>query len=170
MDVSVDGRRSARAGGNRAERGARHGVRSVLRTAGVACAAAALVAGVVPAASAQTTPAPDPVVVVDCFAQAQVRPEEYLLACGDGNNRLVDLHWDTWGSRTATATGTDMVNDCRPYCAAGRFRAYPVTVTLAHPERWPDHPDLDRFTTLRILYTDKAPHPVPKDSTYRLTY
>ncbi|MDX2393657.1 MULTISPECIES: hypothetical protein [unclassified Streptomyces] len=170
MDVSVDGRRPARAIGFRARHRARYG----LRTALVACAAAALVAGAVPASAqitpAQITPAPDPVVVVDCFDQAQVRPEEYLLACGDGNNRLVDLHWKTWGSNTATATGTDMVNDCRPYCAAGRFRPYPVTVTLANPERWPDHPDLDRFTTLRILYTDAAPYPVPKDSTYRLVY
>ncbi|MET9608884.1 hypothetical protein ABZZ17_28120 [Streptomyces sp. NPDC006512] len=145
------------------------------RTGAALFAAAALLTTIVPASAATATSAParvdpDPVVVVDCFAQAQVRPEEYLLACGDGNNRLVDLRWHDWGTRTATATGTDMVNDCRPYCAAGRFRAYPVTVTLANPERWPDHPDLDRFTTMRLLYTDTAPHPVPKDSTYKLTW
>ncbi|MFJ4776724.1 hypothetical protein [Streptomyces sp. NPDC088762] len=135
--------------------------------------AAALVAAVVPASAqspATPAPTPDPVVVVDCSAQAQVRPEEYLLACGDGNNRLVGLRWDTWGQRTATATGTDMVNDCRPYCAAGRFRPYPVTVTLSDPQRWPDHPDLQRFTLIRILYTDTAPSPVLKDVTYKLVY
>ncbi|WP_371614310.1 hypothetical protein [Streptomyces sp. NBC_00454] len=143
------------------------------------CTAAAMAAAVIPA-SAHTGAAPsarildprapDPVVVVDCFSQARLRPEEYLLACGDGNNRLVGLHWDSWGTRTATATGTDMVNDCRPYCAAGRFRAYPVTVTLSNPEAWPDHPDLRRFTTIRLLYTDTAPDPVPKDVTYKLVY
>ncbi|MER5729873.1 hypothetical protein ABT084_16290 [Streptomyces sp. NPDC002138] len=113
----------------------------------------------------------DPVVVVDCFSQAQMRPQEYLLACGDGNNRLVELRWNSWGSRTATATGTDMVNDCRPYCAAGRFRAYPVTVTLSDPQAWPQHPDVRRFTMIRLVYTDTVPGPHPtKDVTYKLVY
>lgn len=141
------------------------------------CTAAALTAAVLPAAAhtgataaARTPAAPDPVVVVDCFSQAQMRPAEYLLACGDGNNRLVDLRWDTWGPGTATATGTDMVNDCVPYCAAGRFHGYPVTVTLSHPQAWPEHPDVRRFTMIRLLYTDTAPNPVPKDVTYKLVY
>ncbi|MFD4243984.1 hypothetical protein ACFWP3_20625 [Streptomyces sp. NPDC058525] len=146
------------------------------------CTLAALSAALVPAsvvpASAQpgggTAPAlsaaPLDPVVVDCFSEAQTRPEEYLLACGDGNNRLVDLRWDTWGPKTATATGTDMVNDCRPYCAAGRFRPYPVTVTLSHPEAWPEEPGVQRFTLIRLVYTDTAPAPVPKDVTYKLVY
>lgn len=141
------------------------------------CTVAALTAAVIPAsaqtggtASARTPDPTDPVVVVDCFDQAQMRPADYLLACGDGNNRLVGLRWDTWGPRTATATGTDMVNDCRPYCAAGRFRPYPVKVTLSAPRAWPEHPDVQRFTTIRILYTDTAPAPVPKDVTYKLVY
>ncbi len=163
MDVSGDGGLA---------RASRAGVRSV-RTATLLCAAAALVVGAVPA-SAQTRaapePDPEPVVVVDCSSEAQVRPEEYLLACGDGNNRLVRLSWDTWGPRKATATGTDMVNDCNPYCAAGRFRAYPVTVTLSKPEPWPGHPDVQRFTTIRLFYPDHAPSPAPKDVTYKLVY
>lgn len=145
--------------------------RTKVRTTALLWAAAALAAGAVPA-SAQTRAAPDPkpVVVVDCSSQAQVRPEEYLLACGDGNNRLVRLSWDTWGPRTATATGTDMVNDCNPYCAAGRFRSYPVAVTLSNPKPWPGHPDVQRFTTIRLAYTDTVPYPVPKDVTYKLVY
>ncbi|MFD3544798.1 hypothetical protein ACFWUW_04110 [Streptomyces sp. NPDC058655] len=160
MDVSGDGRLT-------------RGPRSGVRAAGLLCAAAALVAGAVPAsaqAGAAVAPAPDPLVVVDCFTQAQVRPEEYLLACGDGNNTLVGLRWDTWGPRTATATGTDMANDCRPDCAAGRFRSYPVTVTLANPEPWPGHPGVQRFTTVRLLFTDTAPSPIPKDVTYKLVW
>ncbi|MEU9304543.1 hypothetical protein [Streptomyces sp. NPDC048269] len=149
--------------------------RSRVRTATLLCAAAALVAAAVPAtaqpgAVPAPTPAPGTVVVADCFSKAQVRPDEYLLACGDGNNRLVGLRWDTWGPRSATATGTDMVNDCRPYCAAGRFRPYPVTVTLSKPEPWPDRPGVQRFTTIRLVYTDTAPSPVAKDVTYKLVY
>ncbi|THA49832.1 hypothetical protein [Streptomyces sp. A1136] len=149
--------------------------RAGVRTAGLLCAAVALAATTVPA-SARTAPAAaadppaEPVVVVDCFSKAQVRPDEYLLACGDGNNNLVRLRWETWGPRVATATGTDMVNDCRPYCAAGRFHPYPVTVTLAKPEPWPDRPGVRRFTTIRLLYTHTAPAPGPKDVTLKLVY
>lgn len=148
-------------------------MRMRMRTATLLCAAAALATGVTVPASAQTAAAPmdpNPVVVVDCFSKAQVRPREYLLACGDGNNRLVNLRWNSWGQRTATAIGTDMVNDCTPYCAAGRFRAYPVTVTLSRPRQWPGHPDVQRYTSIRLLYTDKAPPPVAKDVTYKLVY
>ncbi|MFJ5548131.1 hypothetical protein [Streptomyces sp. NPDC093225] len=118
-------------------------------------------------ASPSATPA-GTVVVVDCFAKPQVRPADFLLACGDGNNRLTDLHWTGWGRQTATATGTDMVNDCVPYCAAGKFRAYPVTVTLSVPRPWPSQPGTPHFTKLRIVYTDTAPAPLPHEVTYDL--
>ncbi|MGW6613716.1 hypothetical protein ACWGA0_09710 [Streptomyces erythrochromogenes] len=162
MDASGDGRNP---------RGPR--ARTRTRTGILLSAAAALVAAAVPASASQPAPAPAPApdpVVVDCFSKGQVRPDEYLLACGDGNNRLVDLRWNTWGPNTATATGTDMVNDCRPYCAAGRFRPYPVTVTLSDPQPWPDRPGTQRFATIRLLYTDTAPAPLPKDVTYKLVY
>ncbi|NXY95375.1 hypothetical protein HYE82_13455 [Streptomyces sp. BR123] len=147
------------------------------RTAALLCAAAALAVTSVPVAHATgpgpvsaPAPAPAPLVVVDCFEEPQVRPAEYLLACGDGNNRLVGLRWHTWGPATATATGTDMVNDCRPYCAAGRFRPYPVQVTLSRPQPWPDRPGTHRFTVIRLVYPEAAPEPVSHDVTYKLVY
>ncbi|MEV7543106.1 hypothetical protein [Streptomyces sp. NPDC089915] len=158
MDASGDARRPRAA-------------RPWARKAGPACAAAALALAMAAAPAAAHAPAdPYPVVVVDCFSAAQVQPEEYILACGDGNNRLVGLHWRTWGTSTATATGTDMVNECRPDCAAGRFRPYPVTVTLSAPRPWPTHPGVQRFTVIRLLYTDTAPEPVDKDVTYKLVW
>ncbi|MEU2827559.1 hypothetical protein ABZ667_02640 [Streptomyces lavendulae] len=142
-----------------------------LRTTTVLCAAAALAVAAVPAAARPAAPPEqEPVVLVDCFEQAQVRPDDFVLACGDGNNRLVRLHWDSWGRRTATATGTDMVNECRPNCAEGRFRGYPVKVTLSEPDQWPTAPDLRRFTKIRLVYPDTAPAPVAKDVTYKLVY
>lgn len=141
------------------------------RVAGLLCTVAALVAAAVPASARTPADPPSrPVVLVDCFSQAQVRPEKYLLACGDGNNQLVGLRWHSWGPRIATATGTDLVNDCRPNCAAGRFHPYPVRVTLSEPRTWPATPGMRRFTTIRLLYTDTAPSPVPKDVTYPLVY
>lgn len=159
-----------------------------MRGAALVCLAGALAAGVPASTAAGRTAAPAAIVagagtvgaprpavvpvtvVVDCSGEARVRPADYLLACGDGNNRLVGLRWDTWGAVTATATGTDMVNDCVPYCAAGRFRGYPVNVTLSGPEPWPGHPGTSRFTTVRLVFPGPAPSPLPHDVTYRIVW
>ncbi|HMI27195.1 MAG TPA: hypothetical protein VK594_22155, partial [Streptosporangiaceae bacterium] len=61
---------------------------------------------------------------------AHVRPGRYTLACADGNDYLSGLAWTSWGPRLASATGTEHVNDCVPYCAAGHFHSYPVNVVL----------------------------------------
>ncbi|MFJ9822751.1 hypothetical protein ACIRSU_00020 [Streptomyces sp. NPDC101160] len=134
------------------------------------CAAALLALPLSPGAATavpRSAPAAD-VVVVDCFTKPQVRPADFLLACGDGNNRLTGLHWTSWGPRSATGTGTDLVNDCVPYCAAGTFRSYPVTVTLSRPEPWPREAGVLHFTRLRLAYTGAAPAPLPSEVTYRL--
>ena len=54
----------------------------------------------------------------------------YTLACADFNDYLTGLAWKSWGPRLASATGTEHVNDCVPYCAAGHFHSYPVNVVL----------------------------------------
>jgi len=38
--------------------------------------------------------------------------------------------WEGWGTARATAEGTIHLNTCRPYCAAGNFKAYRGRVTL----------------------------------------
>jgi hypothetical protein len=70
--------------------------------------------------------------IPDCFTQV-VAPRELTLACGDGNFWLGALRWRGWGGATATAVGTAHANDCKPYCAAGRFHAYPVAVDASRP-------------------------------------
>lgn len=39
--------------------------------------------------------------------------------------------WDSWGTTKATATGTLHLNTCRPYCAAGNYKAFQGRVTLS---------------------------------------
>jgi hypothetical protein len=56
-------------------------------------------------------------------------PASLVLACADGNYELVRLTWHDWGHVTATARGTARANDCIPYCAAGHFHSYRVSVT-----------------------------------------
>lgn len=68
--------------------------------------------------------------VVTCGHAPVVRPPSYVVACADGNTRLVGLTWQSWQLGVATATGTLVSNTCTPDCAAGRYVRAPVTVEL----------------------------------------
>lgn len=73
------------------------------------------------------------VLVPNCN-KAQYKPKELTLACGDGSNFIRSLKWSSWTRTRASGTGVDEVNDCTPDCAAGRFKGYPVSVTLSKPK------------------------------------
>lgn len=145
-----------------------HGLRNTLVLWSASALAVTAAATTAPAAPAARPSSPSPsarAVAVDCFSQARVRPGDFLLACGDGNNRLVSLRWTHWGAASAAGTGLDAVNDCRPYCAAGTFRTYPVEVRLDRPTNWQKDPGVQRFTRLRLVYTDGVP-----EQAHRVTY
>ena len=140
--------------------------RHTMRTAVTFCAAVSLAAI---SGTASSAPATSPLsahpaerqtwqpVIVDCFWRQQVRPTGFILACGDGNSRLTSLHWSHWGTDSAVATGINEVNDCKPYCAAGKFHSYAVTVLLDDPQPWKKHPDLPHYTQMSLIYTDNRP-------------
>ncbi|MFF3956967.1 hypothetical protein ACFYY1_27670 [Streptomyces sp. NPDC001890] len=145
------------------------------RTALMLCAATALAAAVPVPASASTPASPTTesrpsarVVAVDCFSNPQVRPGDFLLACGDGNNRLIDIQWSHWGSNSAVGRALDAVNDCDPYCAAGKFHTYPVIVRLDRPKSWTAHPELRQFTRLQLVYTEGRPAYTERVATHEL--
>src|ERR1700736_6495237 len=69
-------------------------------------------------------------VVINCQGQPQVRPGSFTLACADGNDYLSGLSWTSWTPRLASGYGTQVIDDCLPYCAAGHFHSYPVLVVL----------------------------------------
>ncbi|MET7288003.1 hypothetical protein [Streptomyces sp. NPDC005573] len=96
-------------------------------------------------------------VLVDCFWQRDIEPSDFILACGDGNSRLTGLRWTQWGRHTAVAEGVNVVNDCDPYCAAGTFHGYRVTVRLDRPEPWKKDPAVKHFTRMSLTYTDAWP-------------
>ncbi|WP_323184004.1 MULTISPECIES: hypothetical protein [unclassified Streptomyces] len=60
------------------------------------------------------------------------------------------------------------MNDCQPYCAAGKFHTYPVEVRLDRPQSWQKHPDLQHFTRLQLVYTDSTPAQTHRVVTYKL--
>ncbi|MFI6038583.1 hypothetical protein ACIBBD_31515 [Streptomyces sp. NPDC051315] len=138
------------------------------RTAALLCAALGLTAAVGTASAAPVTSpgqqaeraAPRQTaaaVLVDCLWHPQVRPDEFILACGDGNSRLVSLKWDHWRADSAKAEGVNLVNDCKPYCAAGTFRAYPVVVRLDEPRGWEKDPQVQRYGRISLEYTAERP-------------
>lgn len=107
-------------------------------------------------------------VLVDCFWHPQVRPGDFVLACGDGNSRLVSLHWDRWGPGSARATGVNVVNDCDPYCAAGHFHPYAVVVKLDRPQPWKKHPQVQHYSRITLTYLGDRPEQFARVVTYPL--
>ncbi|WP_430383460.1 hypothetical protein [Streptomyces sp. P10-4] len=148
---------------------------SVVGTA-VTLAAGALLTAAMTTATASpppTTPAPSRTgasqpVLVDCLWQQTVRPDDFILACGDGNSRLTGLRWSEWGPDGATAEGVNMVNDCKPYCAAGTFRSYPVTVRLDGATSWKKHPEVQRYDRMSLTYPEDRPEGFKQVMTYPL--
>ena len=148
-----------------------------LRTVVTLCFAASLAAAAGAPSSARTATAPvsDTVrheprspVIVDCFWHTNVRPTDFMLACGDGNSRLASLHWSHWDASSARATGVNVVNDCKPYCAAGTFHSYPVVVRLDRAQPWKKHPQVQHYTRMSLVYTDGRPSGYARVTTYPL--
>jgi hypothetical protein len=92
-------------------------------------------------------------VVVNCAMKAQARPGQFILACADGGAYLEGLSWAAWGSSSAFASGSYVLNDCVPYCAAGHFHSFPVLVALWGAEARPGHAGEAYFTHLTIIFT-----------------
>jgi hypothetical protein len=87
----------------------------------------------------------------------QVRPGSFTLACADGNSYLAHLSWSSWTASSASGTGTQLINDCKPYCAAGKFRSYPVDVVFWRSEPVPNHPSQRYFSRVTLLYPGARP-------------
>ena len=96
-------------------------------------------------------------VVVNCQFKPQVRPTAMILTCADANDVLTGLHWVSWGTGAAFATGIEQINDCTPYCAAGKFINYPVLVDLWRAEPLPGHPGVLYFSRVTRVYTANRP-------------
>jgi hypothetical protein len=75
------------------------------------------------------------------------------------------LRWIGWGMRTAVVNGDDWRNNCKPYCAAGTYRGYPVRVRLYRRRHMAGRPV---FTRVAITYL-RTPYP-PGIHSSRVTY
>jgi hypothetical protein len=100
---------------------------------------------------------PGKTVVVNCLFKPQTRPSSFILTCADAGDSLTSLHWVSWGSGAAFATGIERINNCTPDCAAGKFINYPVLVDLWRPEPLPGHPGVLYFSRVTRVYTANRP-------------
>src|SRR6202044_2884787 len=92
-------------------------------------------------------------VLVNCATHAQTRPGTYILACGDGNGYVNGLHWASWGSSAALATGSYVFNPCPPNWVAGPFASPPALAALWRAEPWTGHAGQRYFTRLTVILT-----------------
>jgi hypothetical protein len=144
------------------------------RALGIAVASSAAVAALAaagPGFAAAAAPASPSVVIFNCNI-AKVKPSAVTLACADGGAGLTKLHWVSWKAGEAFATGTEYVNDCNPYCAAGKIYTYPTLVTAWRPEPRPGHSAQDYFSRITLIHTGslRRPHAgkLPLTQTYNL--
>lgn len=146
----------------------RHSTRAAVTLCVAAALAATLTSASGATSSASTRQQAEEPVLVDCFWRTTVRPDDFMLACGDGNSRLDSLKWLRWDGEAAMARGVNWVNDCKPYCAAGQFRSYPVTVRLEEPKPWKKNPDLRQYGKITLTYLEGTPEGFTKVVTYPL--
>jgi hypothetical protein len=93
--------------------------------------------------------------VVGNCTKSQVRPPSVIIACGDGNILLIHLKWTSFGGATARGSGDYSANDCKPYCAAGKFHSYPVKVALSEAMVCKDHHD--DYQLAKLVFTGARP-------------
>ena len=92
----------------------------------LAVAAAALLA--IPASSATKVLFP-----ANC-GKPTYKPKSIVVACGDANNQITGITWETYGTDVASGKGTAKVNDCKPNCASGKTKSYKAAVSLTKPK------------------------------------
>lgn len=153
-------------------------MRHTTRTVVMLCAALGLTAtvGSATAASAASPPtgreaavrqATAPV-LVDCFGHAQVRPGDFILACGDGNSFYCVAALGQLGRGVGARQGVNVVNDCDPYCAAGAFHRYAVVVKLDRPQPWKKNPRMQHYSRITLTYPGDRPQQFGRVVTYPL--
>jgi hypothetical protein len=128
----------------------------------VTCTVALLVVATAPLASAARNASPT--ALPDCVGKPQVKPASVILTCADAGLIVGKLKWTGWGSPFAAATGTETVNDCKPYCAAGHFHSYPVVIAASGSQRCPG--GVTAYKTVLLAFVVKNPTIAAAPSTW----
>jgi hypothetical protein len=99
-------------------------------------------------------------VFTGCGHQPQLRPTKVVFACADANFYATGISWTRWGPSAAEGVGVGHENDCKPYCAAGHFHTYRLTVRLSRPVACVK--GRREFSRIAWRYTAAKPAGVPR--------
>jgi hypothetical protein len=92
---------------------------------------------------------------IDCHV-AGTQPPVIVLDCPYGGVLATHLHWGTWGKDRARGHGQLEANDCRPDCAYGDRKIYPIHIKLRHP-RLCAKDGVDEFQRAVVTFGDAKP-------------
>ena len=109
--------------------------------------------------------APNGVAWINTCGPLLSKPTSLVLACADANYSLDRIAWRGWGAASATGKATARANDCKPYCAAGHFHSYPVTVAATQLTHCGLAPTYSRLT---IVYAGARPQGIAKRDVHAL--
>lgn len=73
------------------------------------------------------------------------------------------IQWRRWTGREALASASMIAGDCVPSCARGRFRSYPLALTLSRPAMVGGQ---RLFTRLSYRFTGARPANTPRTVTW----
>ena len=105
----------------------------MLRRLGLALVAtAALVGGLVAPANGGN----QKIYAVEDCGKPEVKPDRIVFACADFGLYANDFDWRHWGDRKARTEGVLHAKVCKPNCAEGYFRDYPVELVLHRIKTW----------------------------------
>lgn len=128
------------------------GLAATFAVAGPMSSSAAAAGGLAQSAAAVTAESSVPV-LVNCLRHGDVRPSTYIFTCADANSAVIGLHWVSWTSTDAFASGTYAFNDCIPFCVEGHVHRFPALVVLWRPEPWPGHHGARYFSRMTFILT-----------------
>ena len=149
-----------------------------MRTPAVVGAIAATMALAAPGALAKQTQIPVEDGPAHPGRSLQVRPFQIIwtgdatgvfAGRGTGGRRpkFGRLHWTKWTATEGQGSGANWLNDCVPFCAAGRYTPFNVNLTVYRPRVLAG---FKVFTRIKVVYTGKVPHGEKRTSVFTLDH
>ena len=91
--------------------------------------------------------------VSNCEKQVY-KPKTITVFCADAGVTIKKVSYASYGAKTATGTGTAVVNLCEPNCAAGKTKSYKVKFKLSKVTQCGDS---YQFRKIQYTYTGAKP-------------
>lgn len=106
--------------------------------------------------AAKPRPAPPPVTLGYCGSHPQVKPDVVLVVCNTNDITAENLTWSDWGTQTASAKGSAVVDLCSyEECASGNYVTVPIEMSaskIMHCAR-----NARAYSTLRYVFPEGSP-------------